>query len=151
MARSLIDMFVYWITKKPLHYVEVKNPPKTVVEKIAHPQDARQVQYNEWSKRFKVYSGSYLPDDGSKLTTRGWEDSTHSVIKNNRPTNKSKFYRRKSTNQWVRDDVTHWHWYNWWNRKLNHKAIRSLDYTYFDMFGVPTKKGSIESHLERTN
>lgn len=46
MKKSLIDKFVYSITEKPKHYVEVKNPPKTVAEKLTRPQDARQVQYN---------------------------------------------------------------------------------------------------------
>lgn len=50
MARSMIDKIIYSITKKPKHYVEVKNPPKTVREKLAHPQHARQVQFNRWSK-----------------------------------------------------------------------------------------------------
>ena len=50
MARSLIDKIIYSITKKPKHYVEVKNPPKTVKEKLSRPQDARQMQYNELVK-----------------------------------------------------------------------------------------------------
>ena len=43
MARSLIDKIIYSITKKPKHYVEVKNPPKTAKEKLSRPQDARQI------------------------------------------------------------------------------------------------------------
>ena len=35
MARSLIDKIIYSITKKPRHYVEVKNPPKTEREIIS--------------------------------------------------------------------------------------------------------------------
>ena len=35
MARSLIDKIIYSIAKKPKHYVEVKNPPKTAQEKLA--------------------------------------------------------------------------------------------------------------------
>ena len=99
MARSFIDRLIYSITKKPQHYVEVRNPPRTTAEKLARPQDARQVQYNRWSKRFKVYSGSYLPKDDRKLTQKGWENKTSSVIKNNKQSNPSVFYRRKSTNQ----------------------------------------------------
>ena len=38
-GRSLIDKIIYSITKKPKHYVEVKNPPKTAQEKLARPQD----------------------------------------------------------------------------------------------------------------
>lgn len=51
--RRMIDRFIYSITKKPTPYVEVKNPPKTVKEKLARPQDARQVQYNRWSSSSK--------------------------------------------------------------------------------------------------
>lgn len=62
---SFIDKIIYSMTKKPRHYVEVKNPPKTTKEKLARPQDARQMQYNRRSKRYKMYSGSYLPNHTS--------------------------------------------------------------------------------------
>ena len=74
MARNLIERIVYLITEKPKHYVEVRNPPKTAREKLARPQDARQMQYNRWSKHYKVYSGSYLPENDRRLLKKGWED-----------------------------------------------------------------------------
>lgn len=70
MITKLVDKLIYAITKKPAHYVEVQDPPKTVLEKLARPQDARQLQYNKWSKRYKVYSGSYLPKDENRLLNR---------------------------------------------------------------------------------
>lgn len=148
MARNLIDKIVYSITKKPKHYVEVKNPPQTAREKLARPQDARQMQYNRWSRAHKVYSGSYLPKDKSRLLKRGWENETQNVIKNNRESNPSIFYRRKSSNQWVRNDQNHWHWYNWWSRKLDHKAIKKQENLYYDEYGSPCKRDSKESHLK---
>ena len=86
MARSLIDKIIYSITKKPKHYVEVKNPPKTAKEKLSRPQDARQMQYNQWSKRYKMYSGSYLPNDHNELRKKGWDkkkasDNMHHIYK----------------------------------------------------------------------
>ena len=147
MARSLIDKIIYAITQKPEHYVEVKNPPKTAKEKLDCPQDARQMQFNRWSKRFKVYSGSYLPENKCRLLQRGWEHETSTVIKNNKQTNPSSFYRRKSSNQWVRNDREHWHWYNWWSRKFDRKAIKKQENQYYDEYGNPCKRDSPESHI----
>ena len=76
MARSIIDKIIYRITKKPKHYVEVRHPPKTPHEKLARPQDARQVQYNRWSKRYKVYSGSYLPKNEGRLLKKDGENKS---------------------------------------------------------------------------
>jgi hypothetical protein len=151
MSRSLIDRFVYSITKKPKHYIEVRNPPKTAAEKLSRPQDARQVQYNRWSKRYKIYSGSYLPENDKRLLKKGWEDTTSITTKNNKSTNPSKFYRRKSSNQWVRNDKDHWHWYNWWLKDLNHKTIKKQENMYYDEYGAHCKKGSPESHLKGRN
>lgn len=151
MARNLIDKIIYSITKKPKHYVEVKNPPKTAKEKLSRPQDARQMQYNRWSKRYKMYSGSYLPENDRRLLKKGWEDTTSVAIKNNKSTNPSKFYRRKSTNQWVRNDKDHWHWYNWWLKDLNYKNIKKQENMYYDEHGSPCKRGSPESHLKGRN
>lgn len=148
MARNWIDKIIYAITKKPKHYVEVRNPPKTAKEKLARPQDARQLQYNRWSKRFKVYSGSYLPSNHIDLKKKGWEDKTQEVIKNNKPSNPSAFYRRKSTKQWVRNDPGHWHWYNWWSKKFNAKIIKKKQYAYYDKYGNFCGKGSRESHIK---
>ena len=148
MKRKIIDSLIYLITKKPKHYIEIKNPPKTLKEKLARPQDARQIQYNNWCKRFKIYSGAYLPKNSEILLNKGWENLTDTVIKNNKLSNPSKFYRRKSTNQWVRNDQDHWHWYNWWAKELLHKEIRKQENLYYDKYGNPCKRDSPESHLK---
>ena len=148
MARSLIDKLVYAITKKPRYCVEVKKPPKTVREKLARPQDARQMQYNRWSKRYKVYSGSYLPKEKGRLLQKGWENETENIIKNNKQSNPSSFYRRKSSNQWVRHDQDHWHWYNWWSGIFDHREIKKQENLYYDEYGNPCKRNSKESHLQ---
>ena len=70
MARSLIDKIIYSITRKPQYYVEVKNPPKTAREKLTRPKEARQIQYNKWSKHHQVYSGSYLPYQSRELENK---------------------------------------------------------------------------------
>ena len=44
MARNLIDKFVFSITKKPKHYVEVKNPPKTAKEKKSAKASSAQIE-----------------------------------------------------------------------------------------------------------
>ncbi len=147
MKQKLIDKIIYAITKKPKHYVEVKNPPLTTIEKLRRPQDARQMQYNRWSKRYKIYSGSYLPENDRKLLRKGWEDKTNSIIKNHKRNNAVSFYQRKSTNQWVRNDKTHWHWYNWWSNKFESKKIKKQEYMYYDKNGNVCKKKSLESHL----
>ena len=56
--KNFIDKIVYNMTSKPKHCVKVRKPPKTALEKLSRPQDARQEQYNRWSRCFKVYSGS---------------------------------------------------------------------------------------------
>lgn len=147
MKRKTIDQYIYSITKKPAHYVEVRNPPRTPKEKLARPQDARQLQYNRWSKRYGVYSGSFLPQNKSRLLKKGWEDKTAEVAKNNKESNPSTFYRRKSTHQWVRNDVTHWHWYHWWKSKLDPKKVKKQENMYYDKYGKPCQKGSGESHI----
>ena len=67
------DRLIYQITKKPECYKEVRNPPKTTKDKLLRPQDARQMQYNKWSKKYQVYSGSYLPYSVDELTKNGWK------------------------------------------------------------------------------
>ena len=74
MFDKLVDKIVYRVTKKPKHCVEVKNPPQTAREKLDRPNDARQVQYNNWSKAKHIYSGSYLPKDDKKLLRQGWAE-----------------------------------------------------------------------------
>lgn len=153
MAKRLVDKLVYKITKKPTHYKEVRNPPQTALEKLKRPQDARQVQYNKWSKATKVYSGSYLPKDDSKLLKQGWTNETsHKIDQLNPKTPKT--YRRKSTDQWVRHDKNndndHWHWYNWWKKeKLPRDFMRKkTNDVYLDKYGNPCAEKSTQSHLE---
>lgn len=74
---SFIDRWVYRNSQKPKHYIEVKDPPKTVMEKFSRPQDARQMQYNKWCRRYKIYSGSYLPENDRRLLKKGWEDKKY--------------------------------------------------------------------------
>ena len=151
MARSLIDKVIYAITKKPQHYVEVKNPPKTAREKLARPQDARQVQYNKWSKHHQVYSGSYLPYQTRELENRGWETERRS--KNAYETE----HIRKSTGQHVlrhgrhvnnkgKIKKTHYHWKNPDSKKLSKKQGENV--YYFDKYGDACKRGSDESHIK---
>lgn len=146
MKTSLIDRIIYSITDKPKCCVSVKNPPRTATEKLARPQDARQVQYNRWSRRYKVYSGSYLPVNKDLLLSKGWKKEE--IVKSNKQTNPSSFYRRKSTNQWVRNDIDHWHWYIWWSRCFDHKSLRKQKNLYYDKYGVPCRRRSSESHLK---
>ncbi len=147
MKRSKIDRWVYEHTKKPKHYVEVRNPPRTAKEKRSRPQDARQVQYNQWSKHFKVYSGSYLPKDEKKLLRQGWVEENPSK----KPIAEVTFFRRKSTNQWIRHDYNknrnythrkkagkHWHWFAWWGRLFkSEKKIKSSgnQQPYYNRYG----------------
>lgn len=123
----IVDRIVYSTTKKPRHYVEVRNPPRTPIEKLKRPQDARQMQYNRWSKRFHIYSGSYLPKDHRELFKSGWEE-----VRNLR-SGKQRFYRRKSSHQTIRFDEAqikknryekaHYHWYIWWKSFFSRKEM----------------------------
>ena len=152
MAKKLIDKIIYKITKKPTHYKEVRNPPKTTIGKLLRPQEARQVQYNNWSKAHNVYSGSYLPHDNEKLEKQGWEkqkvgNESHQVM------------QRKSTNQTVRYDnhggkEPHAHWYNWWKKDITPSEYRKLkksDYSgenvYYNKYGELTSRRSEDHHI----
>ncbi len=157
--RSLLDRFIYSITEKPKYYVEVKNPPKTVKDKIARPQDARQVQYNEWSKRFKIFSGSYLPNDHNELVGKGWQKKRVSDYKHH-------IYQRKSTNQTVRHDdenlkkdgqlaPAHWHWLVWWKPYFGKKTrkhfanAKNSEKIYYNKYGEKTTTNRIDHHIEK--
>ena len=76
MKHNWIDQWVYKNSKKPAFYKEVRNPPKTIAQKLARPQDARQIQYNSWSKARQIYSGSYLPYRAEELLNQGWKEDT---------------------------------------------------------------------------
>lgn len=149
MAKSLIDKIIYRITRKPECYKEVKAPPRTDVEKLLRPQDARQLQYNRWSRFYRVYSGSYLPKDRNKLEKKGWENATPSSINFDNPTTPV-FYKRKSTKQWVRydRDKQHWHWYNWWKEAFPFKNDKKQLKIYLDKYGEVCIKGKTESHID---
>ena len=148
MAKSLVDKIIYLITKKPEHYVEVKNPPRTPREKLARPQDARQMQYNAWSKKFQVFSGSYLPYRRKELLKQGWRCEN-----SNPPFNET--YVRRSTGQTVlyhakqtvngETKSTHYHWKNPAADSLP-KTQKKENY-YFDKFGDICMRGSPESHI----
>ena len=152
MARGLIDKIVYSITKKPKYYVEVKNPPKTVAEKLARPQDARQMQYNRWSKRYKIYSGSYLPENDRRLLKKGWEDKKPLQ-------NGGMVMQRKSSGQTIRSDwhgkPHHYHWLDFWEKPFinaNYRKFKKGEFgqkkVYFNKFGELTNQYDPEHHIQ---
>ena len=159
MARSLIDRIIYSITKKPKHYVEVKNPPKTAIEKLARPQDARQMQYNKWSTRYKIYSGSYLPNDHNELKKKDWKKKRASD-------NMHHIYQRKSTHQTVRhDDVrilkngetvpSHWHWLVWRKPYFGEKTrnrfrtAKNSAKIYYNKYSEKTTTSKKDHHIDK--
>ena len=159
MKKSKIDRFIYSITKKPKHYVEVKNPPKTPLEKLARPQNARQMQYNRWSKRYKIYSGSYLPNNHNDLNKKGWNKKRASD-------NMHHIYQRKSTNQTVRHDderinkngtiiPSHWHWLVWWKPYFGKKTRRRIndaknsEKIYYNKYGEKTSTNKKDHHIDK--
>lgn len=150
---KLIDRLIYKITKKPTCYVEVKKPPQTALEKLLRPQDARQVQYNNWSKAKKVYSGSYLPKDKNLLYNKGWTpiddigNENHKVI------------QRNSTNQMIRydnhsDKPPHAHWLEWDKKGFTKKEYRifkndefSCKKVYHNKYGELVSRINPEHHI----
>jgi len=151
MSTKLIDRLIYFITERPKRYVEVRNPPNTTAEKLLRPQDARQVQYNRWSKAHQIYSGSYLPYQIKDLVNRGWTTARPSA--NSYETE----HVRKSTGQHVLRhgrhlnkngivEPTHYHWKNPATAHLSKKKKQAV--YYFDKFGTLCARGSVESHLK---
>ena len=151
MARHFVDKIIYAITKKPTHYVEVKNPPKTAIEKLARPQDARQIQYNQWSKRFKVYSGSYFPENDRRLLKKGWEDKK--VLQNG-----GMIMQRKSSGQTIRSEwhgqPHHYHWLDFWEKPFvnsKHRKFKKKEFSaenvYYNKYGQLTHQGDPEHHI----
>lgn len=151
MARSLIDRIVYKLSQKPEYYKEVRNPPVTAIEKLSRPQDARQDQYNSWSRARHVYSGSYLPKDDRKLIQKGWEDKKH--LKNG-----GKVIQRKSTGQTIRSEEHgkkhHYHWLDFWEKPFTsskHRRFKSKEYSgqnvYYNKYGELTHRGDPDHHL----
>ena len=161
MKRSFIDRFIHSITEKPKHCVKVKNPPRTVLEKLRRPQDARQEQYNRWSRHFKVYSGSYLPKNPDDLPSKGWKQKNISE-------DQHKYYQRKSTNQTIRFDndrinqkgefeSSHYHWYIWWKNYFGKKTEerfrkkqrkkRKKEKVYYNEYGEKTSVANRDHHI----
>lgn len=166
MARSIIDKLIYSVTQKPKHYKEVRNPPKTDLEKLFRPQDARQMQYNRWSKRHKVYSGSYLPRNHRDLLKKGWKKKRVSDQHHH-------FYQRKSTNQTIRYDDSytkpdgtfvrgdHYHWYMWWKKYFGsrkeayfrHKQYQNnkTEKVYYNEYEEKTSLSNPDHHIYPQN
>ena len=151
MARSYIDRFIYSITKKPKHYVKVKNPPRTIAEKLARPQAARQMQYNRWCKRYKIYSGSYFPKNSQRLLRKGW-------IIQKRLQNGALIMRRKSSGQTIRSESHgvphHYHWLDFWEKPFinaRFRKFKSRDFSgekvYYNEYGELTNKFDPAHHI----
>ena len=151
MTRRLIDKIIYSITKKPRHYVEVKNPPVTAKEKLARPQDARQMQYNAWSKAHQVYSGSYLPYKASELDRRGWTTMhpSHNYYESEhirKSTGQHVLRHGRHINQYGQLEPTHYHWKNPSADGLS-KSEKKANY-YFDKYGNVCARKSYQSHIK---
>lgn len=151
MARSLIDKIIYSITKKPKHYAEVKKPPKTAKEKLARPQDARQMQYNRWSKSHQVYSGSYLPYQRKELEKRGWRtehrsDNACETEHIRKSTGQHVLRHGRHINRSGQLEPTHYHWKNPNAERLPKKAKKAS--YYFDKYGDACARRSEESHIK---
>lgn len=151
MARSYIDRFIYSITKKPRHYIDVQNPPKTILEKLSRPQDARQVQYNKWSKSHQIYSGSYLPYRHKDLSKQGWiiirrSSNKYDTEHIRKTTGQHVLRHGRHVNRYGNLEPTHYHWINHKAEKFSKKK-RSSNY-YYDKFGNICSRGSRASHLK---
>ena len=147
----MVDRWVYKHSKKPECYKRVKNPPKTMAEKISRAQDARQQQYNNWCKRYGVYNGSYLPDNPDTLKKKGWVETTSPQ----NTTGNHRNFKRKSGGQMVRYDSKvfrkgryedeHYHWENANGTEKRRKIDKKEK--YLDRYGNVCADGSSESHL----
>ena len=151
MKTNLFARFIYSITKKPQHYVEVKNPPKTIIEMLLRPQDARQLQYNRWSRSHQVYSGSYLPYRIAELEKRGWTTEHRSANAYEtehirQSTGQHVLRHGRHTNRSGKIEPTHYHWKNPEAKKIPGK--KKNDFYYFDKYGILCARGSDESHIK---
>lgn len=153
MAKSIIDRIIYKITQKPPHYKEVKNPPRTAIEKLLRPQAARQVLYNKWSIAHQIYSGSYLPYSQKELLKQGW------VIlptKDNKTPYNKRLIKKRTGQNILRHEThtkqngtierTHYHWLNPDTDGLSKK--KRNDVYYIDKYGEICARGSFESHIK---
>lgn len=134
-----------------LGYVEVKNPPRTIFEILARREDARQMQYNRWSKRYRVYSGSYFPENHSRLLKKGWV-----YVKPLQ--NGGMVIQRKSSGQTIRSDwhgkPHHYHWLDFWEKPFVNARYRKFkkrefsgERVYYNKHGQLTRQGDPEHHL----
>ena len=125
-----------------------------IYKKLLRLQDARQIQYNKWSKYFQIYSGSYLPYRPNELSKQGW--TTKQTGKKSNMTE----HTRKSTGQKVlrhgihidnrgKLQKTHYHWIN--PESKNKKVLskkESDNIKYFDKFGNVCSRKSDQSHIK---
>lgn len=127
---------IYHTTDKPKHYVHI-DKPKTNQEK-------RQVQYNNWCKRYGVYNGSYLPKQPKTLEHKGWNDVTKSTNGDQRR------YERKSSGQVVRYDNENegqYGHYHWKNDNPTKRPGGHLMQEYLDRYGKPCTDRGLPHHL----
>lgn len=138
---KILRKIVYKLTKKPKFYKHI--------EKASSLQDLRQIQYNNWCKRYGVYNGSYLPSDPNKLLKKG-----RTEIKINKE--KIRKFRRKhviqeidfnanrltNNKKWWQPD--HYHWIN---LLPNGRKNKKRGFERLDRYAVPCEKHSIPSHL----
>ncbi len=131
---------IYDMTTKPNHYIKIRNPRT--------PQDYRQLQFNNWCERKKVYSGAYLPSSCDKLLDKGWIETTNPICQIQKPGDHREFIR-KSSGQKVRFDLasiikgifspSHYHWSNLDDDKKT--------YLYYNSYEEKVKKGETSSHI----
>lgn len=150
--KKIIEKIVYYTTDKPKYYKVVKNPPKNAIEKLIRRQDARQVQYNKWSRVHKVYSGSYLPENPEDLFKKNWTlqkvgNQNHRVI------------QRNTTKQTVRydyhkGDKPHAHWLDLWDKNISsnsYNKFRDKEFSgkdvYYNKYGEVVSKRDPSHHI----
>jgi hypothetical protein len=124
------------------------------------------MQFNRWSKRHKVYSGSYLPHNHRDLLKKGWKKKKVSNQHHH-------FYQRKSTNQTVRYDDSytkpdgtfvrgnHYHWYMWWKKYFGpqkesyfrHKQYQNnkTEKVYYNEYEEKTSLSNPDHHIYPKN
>ena len=142
MSIKFIDKLIYNTTKKPIEYKRVSNPPKTTLDKLLDPQNARQQQFNNWCKRKEVYCGSYLPENPDTLLKKGWKETTSPKNK----TNKIREFQRNSTKQIVRYDDKkivkgkledeHYHWLREKSIEEGRFLKKNNDKMYYNSFEI---------------
>ena len=152
--QKLVNHFIYQTTKKPECCKKLRNPPVTLQDKLSRRQDARQMQYNAWSRHYKIYSGSYLPDEHERLLKKGWRRKKASDAKH-------VVYQRKSTCQTVRHDdarvsakgfkPAHWHWLVWWKPYFGKKSKEQFNKKrlYYNIYGEKVSKNNAGHYIKK--